>query len=234
MGLAVGVAIISLIGFMTILSKSQPLSEDGEVLGAEVNSNVNTNAVPTAAPTPADATSDVSALDSVLDDAYSKGPKNAKVVLIEASEFQCPYCSRHTPTMEQIMEEYEGQVRRVWIHFPLTSMHPNAQKAAEAVECAGEQDPNKFWELHDKMFDNQSAITVDDIKGYAKEIGLNAAQFNDCLDSGKYTSKVQEQSQAAQAAGVTGTPGTFVNGTLVKGAYPFETFQQLIDAELAK
>ena len=236
MGLALGIAVVSLIGFFVLLANQPEDTGNGDVAGANVNSNSNTNAAPTPTPTPTPppATGDISKLNSILDGTYSKGPGNAKVTLIEVSEFQCPYCARHNPTMEQIMEEYKGQVRRVWIHFPLTSIHPNAQKASEAVECAGEQNPDKFWELHDKLFENQSAIAVGDIKGYAQEIGLNTAKFNECLDTGKYTAKVQQQAQAAQSAGISGTPGTFVNGELVKGAYPVETFEQIIDGILGE
>ncbi|MCX5706050.1 MAG: DsbA family protein, partial [Candidatus Omnitrophica bacterium] len=90
------------------------------------------------------------------------------------------------------------------------------------------------WEMHDKIFTNQSAITVDDLKGYAKSVGVNTATFNTCLDSGQMAAKIQAQATAAQAAGISGTPGTFVNSELVKGAYPYDTFKQLIDAELAK
>ena len=160
------------------------------------------------------------------------GPDDAEIVLIEISEFQCPYCKRHNPTMDQVMEEYEGKIKRYWIHFPLTSIHPYAMKAAEATECAGEQD--KFWEMHDIIFENTSKMTVDDLKSNATKIGLNSSKFNSCLDSDKYASKIQQQMSAAQAAGVSGTPGTFVNGQIIKGAYPFETFKELIDAELAK
>lgn len=179
-----------------------------------------------------DDTVDVSKLNEVLNEAQSLGSDDAKVVLIEISDFQCPYCSRHESTMDQIMEDYAGKVKRVWINFPLSSIHSNAQKAAEAAECAGDQ--NKFWEMHDKILENQSALSIDNLKSYAKGLGLDTSKFDSCLDEGTYTFKVLNQAQAAQAAGVTGTPGTFVNGKLVRGAYPYETFKELIDAELAK
>jgi protein-disulfide isomerase len=231
MGLSWGIALISVIGLVFFVVSGQSQNGDqGQVLGANVNTNANTNTNVNTNPTPP--TGDVSELLKVADTSYAIGPENAKVTLIEVSDFQCPYCNRHSPTMEQIMDEYEGQVRRLWIHFPLTSIHPYAQKASEAAECAADQ--GKFWQMHDKMFENQSALAVDNLKNYARDLGLNTSSFNDCLDSGKYTSKVQSQARAAQAAGITGTPGTFVNDQLVKGAYPFDTFKQLIDAELAK
>ena len=112
-------------------------------------------------------------------------------------------------------------------HFPLTSIHPNAQKAAEASECAAEQ--GKFWEFHDKLFANQTALAITNLKTYAKDLGLNQTQFDSCLDSSKYAAKVNQQASEAQAAGVTGTPGTFVNDELVRGAYPVSAFTQIID-----
>ena len=227
MGLALGIAVVSTIGFFVLLAGQPADNNNG---GTNSNTNANTNIAPT--PTPSPAAGDVSKLAPILDSAYAQGPKNAKVTIIEVSDFQCPYCKRHNPTMEQIMEEYDGQVRRVWVHFPLTSIHPYATKASEAAECAGEQ--GKFWEMHDIIFENQTAMTVDDLKSYAKNIGLNASDFDTCLDDGRYTSKVQQNMQAAQAAGITGTPGTFINGQLIKGAYPFDTFKAVIDAELAK
>ena len=231
MGLLGGVAIISVIGFFVMLAGGKLGSDDIGSKDANVNAKVNANVNANVNAAPA-ATGDVSKLNSVLGDAYSSGPKNAKVTLIEISDFQCPYCERHAPTMDQIMKDYAGKVRRVWLNFPLTSIHPYAMKAAEASECAGEQ--GKFWEMHDKIFANQDKITVDDLKGYAGDLGLSTSKFNSCLDDSKYASKIQAQMTAAQAAGVSGTPGTFVNGELVKGAYPFDTFKQLIDAELAK
>ncbi len=160
------------------------------------------------------------------------GSFNAPVTLVEFSDFQCPYCSRHYPTLKQIAATYGNKVRIVYKHFPLSEIHPYAIKAAEASECAGEQ--NKFWEFHDKVFENQQALSFESLKQWAKEIGLNATTFNTCLDSGKFTAKVQQDYQEGVAKGVQGTPATFVNGKLVVGARPLSDFQQAIDAELKK
>jgi protein-disulfide isomerase len=119
----------------------------------------------------------------------------------------------------------------VYRDFPLNSIHPFAQKAAEATECADDQ--GKFWEYHDLVFENQTAIDVDSLKSYAAELGLDTATFDDCLDEGKQSSEVEKDSEDAQAAGVTGTPAFFINGEFVSGAQPFSVFQQVIDAALA-
>ena len=106
--------------------------------------------------------------------------------------------------------------------FPLTSIHQYAQKAAEASECADDQ--GKFWEYHDLIFANQSAIDVDSLKGYAEQLGLDTATFNDCLDSGKQTAEVEKDTQDAQSYGAGGTPAFFINGKFVSGALPFEDY----------
>jgi protein-disulfide isomerase len=126
--------------------------------------------------------------------------------------------------------------------LPLNSIHPDAQKAAEATECADDQ--GKFWEYHDLIFANQSAIDVDSLKAYAEQLGLDTGTFNDCLDDGKRSSEVEKDSEDAQSYGVTGTPAFFINGRLVSGATPFEDypdqsgamqpgFKSIIDAALA-
>ena len=132
---------------------------------------------------------------------------------------------------KQILEDYKGKVRFIFKHFPL-SFHANAQKAAEAAECAGEQ--GRFWEMHDKIFEaNESGtMSVSQWKTAAKALGLNTSKFNDCLDSGKYADQVAADMAEGQAAGVTGTPGTFVNGDLVKGAVPYEQLKSIIDSKL--
>jgi protein-disulfide isomerase len=185
------------------------------------------------------------------DDDPSLGDENAPVTIIEFSDFQCPYCGATVgkneglisrfkaqdpswePAVSNIIKDYveTGKVRLVFRDFPL-SFHENAQKAAEAGECADDQ--GKFWEYHDILFENQNALTVDDLKGYAADLDLDTEEFNSCLDSGKYTAEVQKDLADGQAAGVSGTPAYFINGVLVSGAQPYSVFKQVIEAELAK
>jgi len=161
------------------------------------------------------------------------GPSDADVTMVIYSDFECPYCLRYSATLSQIMDEYEDDVRIVFRHFPL-SFHANAKGAALASECAAEQ--GKFWEMHDKIFEANAAdnMSLDTWKDDAKELGLDTEEFNDCLDSEKYADEIALQMQGGAQAGVRGTPATFINGQLVSGALPFESFQQIIDAELAK
>lgn len=168
------------------------------------------------------------------DDDPSKGDVNAPVVMIEFSDFQCPFCKRfYDETLSQVEEKYikTGKVRLVFRDFPL-AFHENAAKAAEAAECADEQ--GKFWEIHDTIFENQAAITVPDLKRYAGTLGLNTSQFDSCLDSGKYAEEVKKDFDEGTAAGVSGTPSFFINGKLLVGAQPFSAFEQIIEAELQK
>ena len=160
-----------------------------------------------------------------------RGPANAPVTIVEFSDFQCPYCGREAPVIERVMKDYDGKVRLVFRHYPL-DFHPFAQKAAEAGACA--QDQGKFWELHDKMFGNQSKLTVDDLKGYAKTLGMDASKFDKCLDSGEKKALVEEDMKAGTAAGVSGTPAFFINGVFINGAQPYEQIKQAVDRELKK
>ena len=161
----------------------------------------------------------------------ARGPTNAPVTIVEFSDFQCPYCGREFPVIERVMKEYDGKVRLVFRHYPL-DFHPFAQKAAEAGACA--QDQGKFWELHDKMFTNQGKLAVDDLKGYAKSLGMDASKFDKCLDSGEKKAMVDEDLKAGSAAGVNGTPAFFVNGVFINGAQPFEQIKQAVDRELKR
>ena len=229
MGLAIGVAAISVIGFLVMLSGGVDFSAK-KVAGTN-NANTGNNAVVPNQPTaPAETGGNFAAVAAVTNDDHIRGDKNAKITLLEYSDFECPFCSRHKPTMDQLLTQYDGDVRLVYRHFPLNSIHPNAQKAAEASECASEQ--GKFWEMHDILFANQTALGVTNLKAYAGQLSLNQSKFDDCLDSGKYAGLVNDQAAEAQAAGITGTPGTFVNDQLVKGAFPITTFQQIIDGLL--
>ena len=160
---------------------------------------------------------------------HVRGAKNAKVTLVEFSDFECPFCGRHAPTMDKILKDYAGKVRLVFKHFPL-SFHQQAMLAANASECASEQ--GKFWEMHDKIFANQDNLSAADYSAWAKELGLNMSQFDGCLSSNKYQARIQSDMQLGSQSGVDGTPATFVNGQLLSGAQPYESFKTLIDAEL--
>jgi len=163
----------------------------------------------------------------------SRGPENAPVTIVEFSDFQCPYCGREYPVVERLMKEYDGRVRLVFRHFPL-DFHNFAQKAAEAGACAADQGGEKFWKLHDRMFTNQQKLAVDDLKGYAKEVGLDSARFDKCLDGSEKRALVESDEKAGQEVGVTGTPAFFVNGIFINGAVPYEQFKDAIERELKR
>jgi protein-disulfide isomerase len=136
------------------------------------------------------------------------------------------------PTLKRVSEAYGDRVRIVWKDFPLTSIHPQAFKAAEAGQCAREQ--GKFWELHDRLFPNQQALQPEFLKKYAAELGLDAEKFNACLDTAKYGDRVQEQMGIGTRLGVASTPTVFINGRLVSGAQPYDVFTRIVDEELER
>ena len=182
---------------------------------------------PTPAPTP------VVDMEKLIDDDAVKGDPDATVTIVEFSDFECPFCARfYSDTLSQIETQYidTGKVKLVYRDFPL-SFHQNAQKAAEAAECSGEQ--GKYYEMHDLLFERGVQGGVVSYKAYAQEIGLNTADFNSCLDSGAMASEVKKDFVDGQQAGVQGTPGFLVNGKLISGAQPFSVFQQVIEAELS-
>jgi len=162
----------------------------------------------------------------------AKGPANAPVTIVEFSDFQCPFCSKVTGTLKQVEEKYGDKLRVVFRDFPLTSIHNNAAKAAEAAQCANDQ--GKFWEMHDKLFANQSKLAVEALKQSATEIGLNADAFNQCLDSGKFAAEVQKDVEDGMSYGVASTPAFFINGRYLSGAQPLESFTTVIEEELAR
>jgi protein-disulfide isomerase len=164
-------------------------------------------------------------------DSPSFGPKDAKVTIVEWSDFECPFCSRVGPSLKQIKETYPKDVRVVFRHQPL-SFHPNAKGAAEASMAAHEQ--GKFWEYHDKLFQNQKALDRANLEKYAQELGLNVGQFKAALDSGKFRAKVEADAAAGAAVGANGTPTFFVNGREFVGAQPFESFKRIIEDEKAR
>ncbi len=168
--------------------------------------------------------------ERLVDDDPSIGPVDAPVTIVEFSDFQCPYCASAASVVHQIIDAYGDQVRVVYRDFPLTSIHPHAQKAAEAAQCANDQ--GRFWEFHDIIFANQAAMAVDNLKQYAKDLGMDSDTFDECLDSGKYTDEVLKDIQDGVNAGVSSTPTFFVNTEMVVGAKPFSAFQQIIDSIL--
>ncbi|MCX8174826.1 MAG: DsbA family protein [Candidatus Micrarchaeota archaeon] len=137
--------------------------------------------------------------------AQTKGKPDAKVRIVEYSDFECPYCGRATPTIKQIAQNYDVAV--VFRHYPLP-FHQNAQKAAEAAECAGRQ--GKFWEMHDILFANQKALKIEDLKAYAANLSLNITAFNACLDGNQTAGTVSAQLSEGQRFGVQGTPSFFI------------------------
>ncbi|HYO54424.1 thioredoxin domain-containing protein [Archangium sp.] len=159
----------------------------------------------------------------------AKGPENAPITIVEFSDFQCPFCSKAIQTVEDVLKAYPNQVRLVFRHFPL-EFHKQAPKASEAALCAHDQ--GKFWEYHDTLFANQKALEVPALKGYAKQLGLDTAKFDKCLDSGEKASIVSADMADGQKVGVNGTPAFFINGVLLSGAQPFEEFKSVIDSEL--
>ncbi len=169
---------------------------------------------------------------ALSDDDPFKGDENAPVTIVEWSDFECPFCSRfYSQTLGLIEENYidTGKVKLVYRDFPL-NFHENAQKAAEAGECADDQ--GKFWEMHNLIFENQQIMNVDNFKKWAADIGLDTEEFNECLDSGKYATEVQKDMQEGSAAGIRGTPGFIINGRLVSGAQPYANFEAAIEAAL--
>ncbi|MBR9691585.1 thioredoxin domain-containing protein [Candidatus Woesearchaeota archaeon] len=171
---------------------------------------------------------------ALVDDDDVEGDADAPVTIVEWSDYECPFCARfYEQTLGQIREEYidTGKVKLVFRDYPL-NFHANAQKAAEAAECAGEQE--KYYEMHDLLFEKGVTGGVSAFKGFAKEIGLDTNEFDECLDSGAMADEIAKDMRDGQAAGIQGTPGFIINGQLVSGAQPFDAFKQVIEAELAK
>jgi protein-disulfide isomerase len=160
-----------------------------------------------------------------------KGAQTAKVTLVEFSDFQCPFCKRVGPTLEQIEKTYGDKVRIAFKHLPLP-MHPQAESAARAAEAAHRQ--GKFWEMHDKLFADQQGLSEAAYEKHAKELGLDLERFKKDYASPEVKARVDADMREANQLGVNGTPGFFVNGRFLSGAQPFEAFKTLIDQELAQ
>jgi protein-disulfide isomerase len=172
-----------------------------------------------------------------LKDRPSRGPADAKVTIVEYSDFQCPFCSRGYNTLEnEVMKEYEGKVRLVFKNFPLQSIHPWAEPAAVAAECAFKQNPEAFWKVYNYLFQNQKDITAQNLKEKvltAVGDGVDKAALTDCIDNQKTLAQVKADQQEGTTVGVNGTPAFLINGRLLSGAQPAAQFKAIIDDELA-
>jgi protein-disulfide isomerase len=157
------------------------------------------------------------------------GPK-APITIIEFSDYQCPFCKRAEGVVDQVMKTYGDKVRLVFRDFPLP-FHPLARPAAEAANCANAQ--GKFWDYHAKLFASQPALADDNLKQYAKDVGLDSAKFDQCLANKPFKAAIDKDVEDGTKAGVNGTPAFFVNGRMLSGAQPFEKFKEVIDDELA-
>jgi len=162
-------------------------------------------------------------------DAWAKGNNNAKITIIEYSSFTCPYCTQMAPLFDQALKEYPDKIKFVYKNFDRGGLDPLVENAAE---CAGEQ--NKFWEMHDYIFENQKALvsgeTEQMFKDEAKALGLDTAKFDECVSTGKYSQKIQDQTNEAFTFTVSGTPGIFVNDVFIGGAVDYATLKSVIDS----
>ena len=228
MGLVSGLVVIGVLGGVFMLGANY----GGGGFGSLAQGNNNQPTVPTQPTNPSLPEVDVTKIAKVTNVDHIRGNANAKITLVEYSDFECPFCASFHPTVKQLLADYPNDIRLVYRHFPLRQLHPNAQKAAEASECAAEQ--GKFWEMHDKLFELNTArsLTLDAMKTAAKDMGLDTTKFNSCVDSGKYASEVEKDYKDGIAGGVTGTPGTFVGSEYVAGALPYESVKAVVEAQL--
>jgi protein-disulfide isomerase len=204
-------------------------------------SAVPTNAVADNKPAPqADPT--VGEFPKISNRDHVQGDANARLALIEYSDYECPFCKQFHITMKQVMQEYAGKVKFVYRHYPL-DFHANAQKEAEGAECAYELGGNDaFWKYTDAVYErttsNGTGFALDKLAPLAVEIGLSDTKFKDCLDSGRYTTYVKDDRDGGQKAGIQGTPGTIILDTksgktkLIPGALPFASVKTMLDEML--
>lgn len=159
------------------------------------------------------------------------GGPDAPVTLIEYTDFQCPFCGRVQPTLNQIMERYGDSVRHVFKQLPLP-MHAQARLGAEAALCADAQ--GQFWEMHDWLFANKNQINRDAMVEQVKTMGMDSDKFASCLDANTFSERIDADMSEARSFGITGTPGFLINGIAVRGAQPLEEFERIIDSELQR
>jgi protein-disulfide isomerase len=170
-------------------------------------------------------------VEVAVDPARVRGNPKAKVMIVEFSDFQCPYCGQVEGTLKSVLAKHQDTVALAFRDYPLSQIHPLAQGAAEASRCAGEQ--GKFWEYHDLLFGDQAGLDRNGLIAKAAKLQLDAKQFDACISSEKYKAKIQQDNQEGVRAGVSGTPGFFINGVFLNGAQPESAFEKAIQDQLA-
>jgi protein-disulfide isomerase len=171
-------------------------------------------------------------VDVAVAGAPVRGAADAAVTIVEFSDFECPYCKQASGTIAKVMEKYAGKVKLAYRDFPLEKIHPQARSAAEAAQCA--RAGGKFWEYHDALFVQSPKLAADDLKRYAKEIGLDVDKFDACVAGGAQSAAVQKDIDEGTRLGITGTPAFFINGRFLNGSQPLDAFSKVIDDELTR
>lgn len=205
-------------------------SGTGRVAGVQAN-NTNDNA-PAAQPP----TQEAGEVAPLVDDDHVRGDRKARILLIEYSDFQCPYCQRFHPTAKQVLATYKNDLAWVYRHFPLDSIHPLARNAAYAVECAYQQGKDEaFWQFADKLFEVTPAIGEEELPKLATSVGLDENKLTECMKTDAAKERIERDLASGTKAGITGTPGNILLDTktkktrLIPGAVPFESIKQSID-----
>ena len=165
------------------------------------------------------------------DGSRMRGDPKAPISIVEFSDFSCPFCLKAEASISAVMAQYPGQVKLSYRDFPLRELHPNAERAAEAARCAGEQD--KFWEYHDQLFANQKRQDPEGLMDDARALKLDEPKFAACLSSGRYKQQIDQDVQMGSRAGIEATPGFYINDTFVNGAQPPEVYEHIVDQKLA-
>jgi protein-disulfide isomerase len=162
---------------------------------------------------------------------HIRGPMTAPITLVEYGDYQCPHCGMAHPIVNQVLDHFRGSLRFVFRHFPLTEIHPLAGIAAESAEFAGAA--NRFWEMHDALFENQSILSVPTIFMIAEKLGLPEIELRDALETGRYRNKVRSDFMSGVRSGVNGTPTFFINGVRHDGPYDFASLASAIQLRMA-
>ncbi|HEV7663026.1 MAG TPA: thioredoxin domain-containing protein [Chloroflexota bacterium] len=158
------------------------------------------------------------------------GPVSAPVTVVEYGDYECPYCGMAHPIVKELRRRMGNQIRFAFRHFPLSRVHPHAERAAEAAEAAGAQGPPRFWQMHDMLYEHQDALEDEDLLVYAAEIGLDMDRFVADLESGRHARKVREDFISGVRSGVNGTPTFFINGRRHQGSYDLATLMAAVSA----